>query len=291
MSAPPTHSPDLPDGDSSGELAAASRIAGVYPTGHEAWQHALVVLAMGLPCWILATPQGHELRVDARADLPRIRDQLDCFDRESVGWPPPRIHTLETHSPRASAPLSPALWVIALFAVFHLQLKHPALTDAALLDAERVFGHGEWWRAASALWLHGDFGHLLSNAGSGALVFTALVHTFREPLRAWTLLAAAAILGNLAAVAIHHGEPYRSLGASTAVFAGLGLLTGRAARLLLQGGGARRWRAVALPLLSGLVVLGLLGAGEARVDVVAHATGFIAGVLVALLAAPKPRRA
>ncbi len=287
---PPPASEDFPDDPPSDSLAMATVAAGTYPSHEEAWQAGLVILAMGLPCWILATPAGHELRVETHADLATIRHQLECFERERVGWPPPRPFLLDAPRTRGRIPLSPLVWVLALFAAFHLQLSHPALPDAALLDAERVFVHGEWWRAATALWLHADLGHLVSNAGSGALVFTALVHGFRDPLRAWSLLAAAAILGNLAAAAIHHGEPYRSLGASTAVFAGLGLLTGRAVRLLLRASGVRRWRALALPLVSGLVVLGLLGAGEARVDVIAHATGFFAGLLLALLAAPLPAR-
>ncbi len=286
----PHPAPDAAPGDSPDADAPATTTVGAYATEAEARLHALVVLAMGRPCWIVATEFGHELRVAPEADLPAIRHQLDCFERESRGWPPPRL-ALEGPAPRARIPLSPLVWVLALFAAFHVQLSHPALPDAALLDAERVFAHGEWWRAATALWLHGDLGHLVSNAGSGLLVFTALVHTLRRPLLAWGLLAAAALLGNVAAVAIHHGEPYRSLGASTAVFAGLGLLTGRALRLVARGFGAsgRRWRALALPLLSGLVVLGLLGAGEANVDVLAHATGFAAGVLLGVIAAADPR--
>ena len=54
------------------------------------------------------------------------------------------------------------------------------------------------------------------------MVFSAVVATFG--LRAsWGLIAGAAITGNLATVALHSGDDYRSLGASTAVFAALGL--------------------------------------------------------------------
>ena len=113
----------------------------------------------------------------------------------------------------------------------------------------------------------------------GLLVFSAMVATFGAGA-GWWLLAGAAITGNLVAVAMHHGDDYRSLGASTAVFAGLGLLTGRAIRVVVRAGEGRgrRWRALAVPLASGLVVLGLFGAGGVNIDVMAHATGFVSGL-------------
>lgn len=281
---PAGHGPADPAGPPDPTLLTAA----TYASELDAWQHSLVPLAMGLPCWIVATPAGQELRLEPAADLDAVRHQLECFDRESLAWPP-RLAALDPSSApaaRSRLPLSPWLWVLGLFAASHVQLRHPALVDATLLDADRVFAHGEAWRAFTSLWLHADLGHLVSNAGGGLLVFTALVQSFRRPLRAWVLLGAASVLGNLAAAALYFGEPYRSLGASTAVFAGLGLLSGRAFRVVLTAPGPRRLRPLAIPLLSGLVVLGLFGAGEARVDVLAHATGFLAGLLLGALTAP-----
>ncbi|HSH96053.1 MAG TPA: rhomboid family intramembrane serine protease [Roseimicrobium sp.] len=259
--------------------------AGVYATHREGFEHGLVVLAMGEACWLIEAADGHHLRVEPAA-LDAVRGQLACFDRESAGWPPKVV--VEAVPAWRHPPLSPWLWVLGVFAVFWAQWKRPGLTDAGLLDAERVFGHGEWWRAASALWLHADAGHLISNAGGGLLVFSAVVMTFGLGV-GWWLLAGSAIAGNLAAVVLHHGEQYRSLGASTAVFAGLGLLTGRAIRVVARSGDGRRWRALAVPLASGLVVLGLFGAGGVNIDVLAHATGFGAGVVTGFAAGGRKR--
>ena len=44
-------------------------------------------------------------------------------------------------------------------------------------------------------------------------------------------IAIAAVAGNFAIAGLNYPGPYRSIGASTAVFAGLGLLTGRAIQL------------------------------------------------------------
>jgi rhomboid protease GluP len=255
--------------------------AGVYATQSEAFEHSLVVLAMGEACWLVTTDAGHHLRVEA-AVLGEVRRQLASFDRESIGWPPQAPS--EPPTPRRPLPLSPALWVLSIAAVFRAQGTRHEFTDTWLLDARRVFADGEWWRTASALWLHSDVAHLVSNAGSGLLVFSAVVATFGFRL-GWVLLAVSAVAGNVAAVALHHGDDYRSLGASTAVFAALGLLVGRAVRVMGRSRHPHRWRTMLVPLASGLAVLGLFGAGGVNIDVLAHATGFCCGLALGFFAA------
>jgi len=249
--------------------------AGVYATYEEGFEHSLVVLAMGEACWLVSTDRGHHLCVEPAA-LGAAHRQLACFDREQIGWPP-RPFVYETLHNKYT-PLTPLLWALGVGAVYWAQRERPGMTEAGLLDARRVFEHGEWWRAWTALWLHADVGHLVSNAISGWMVFSATIATFG--LRTgWGLIAGAAIAGNLATVALHSGDNYRSLGASTAVFAALGLLTGRAVRAMSRSGHPHRWRTLLMPLFAGLIVLGLYGAGGMEVDVLAHAMGFGAGLL------------
>jgi membrane associated rhomboid family serine protease len=277
--------PEMPPPTATGDFPEGSVDAGIYATHRESFQHSLVVLAMGEPCWLIESAAGHHLRVESPA-LETVRQQLALFDRESIGWPPRPL--LDPAPPRRNVPLSPLLWVLAIFAVFWAQGEWPGLTDATLLDARRVFAHGEWWRAASALWLHDDLAHLVSNAGGGLLVFSAVVATFGLGA-GWLLLTGAAIAGNLAAAALHFGDDYRSLGASTAIFAGLGLLTGRAIRALARSDQSPRWRTMFPPLASGVVVLGLFGAGGVNIDALAHATGFGAGLATGLAAGNQGR--
>ena len=259
--------------------------AGLYGTHAEGIEHSLVVLAMGESCWLVPDEAGHHLRVEPAA-VAAVRRQLENFDRENIGWPPPRP-ALEPAPARRQPPLSPLFWVLGVLAAFWAQQAWPALTETGLLDAGRVFEHGEWWRTGSALWLHGDLGHLVSNAGGGLLVFSAVVLTFGT-LAGWLRLLAAALLGNLAAVALHHGDSYRSLGASTAIFAGLGLLTGRAVRVAGRTDPRERRRTMLVPFAAGLAVLGLFGAGGVNVDVLAHATGFGAGLTTGFIASGNP---
>jgi membrane associated rhomboid family serine protease len=144
---------------------------------------------------------------------------------------------------------------------------------------------GEWWRPFTALFLHGDASHLASNLLGGLLAFAAVASTFGRR-RGWLLLALAAVAGNIAVALAHTGEAYRSLGASTAIFAAVGLLTGRAMGVVARHRRAHRWRAFFLPVATGLTVLGLQGAGDSgQVDVMAHVAGFIAGILFGFLPA------
>ena len=206
--------------------------------------------------------------------------QLACFDRENVNWPPPAF---VDPAPRKSEMVTPLIWCLLLLLSFCAQGEWPAVTSEGLVDSQAIFQHGEWWRPITGLFLHADLGHLLSNALSGIFVFSAVLGTIGRA-RGWIALGAAAILGNVVAAALVFPGAYRSLGASTAIFGGIGILTGRAIRQMLRANHPHRWRSLFVPAATGLIVLGLYGAGDQHVDVIAHATGFCAGVVAGLIA-------
>jgi rhomboid protease GluP len=260
--------------------------AGSYRSAADGFEHGLVVLAMGRPYWLVPSDGGYRLLVEPPV-LTAAREQLARFDRESVDWPPRPV--VEKFSRRKPEFVTPLAWCLVLWEVFWAQGARPGWTDAGVLDTQAVFDRGEWWRAGTALFLHADVGHLLSNALSGLLVFSAVLTTIGR-LRGWLLLVLASVAGNLAVAALNYPGPYQSLGASTAVFAGLGLLTGRAIRVVEQADHPHRWRAIFVPLAAGLTVLGLLGAGGQRVDVGAHLTGFAAGLALGFVAAFRASR-
>jgi rhomboid protease GluP len=137
----------------------------------------------------------------------------------------------------------------------------------------------EWWRALTALTLHLDQEHLMGNLLFGALAGVAAGRLLGPGL-AWASILGAGALANYAEILIAPAA-HRAVGASTAVFAALGLLAGLAwrQRLTLR---ERRWHASA-PLIAGLCLLTLLGAGNEHVDVLGHALGFLFGVGVGWL--------
>jgi membrane associated rhomboid family serine protease len=269
--------PDLPAETTGDDASAELAEAGVYPTAADGFEHGLVVLATGQPYWLVVSDAGYRLLVEPPA-IAVVREQLACFDRESAGWPPSPV--VDHRAPRPSERLTPLAWAIVVLAVYSVQSGSPGVwEEAGALDSQAVFDWGEWWRVATALFLHADLGHLFGNVVSGYFVFSALTSTMGR-LRGWFLIALAAAAGNLAVAALNYPGPYRSIGASTAVFAGLGLLTGRAVVGLRGENGQLRWRAVLAPLGAGVALLGLFGAGGLHTDVMAHATGFAAGLFL-----------
>jgi rhomboid protease GluP len=132
---------------------------------------------------------------------------------------------------------------------------------------------GEWWRAITALTLHLDQEHLLGNILFGSVAGIAAGRLLGPGL-AWASILGAAALANYTE-ALMAPITHRAVGASTAVFAALGMLAGMAWRQQ-RNLRARFWYRWA-PLIAGICLLTLLGAGNARVDVLGHALGFIFG--------------
>jgi membrane associated rhomboid family serine protease len=147
---------------------------------------------------------------------------------------------------------------------------------AGALDAGAVH---EWWRAVTALTLHLDQEHLLGNLLFGVFAGIAAGRLL-GPGVAWASILGAGALANYTEILIAPAD-HRAVGASTAVFAALGMLAGLAwrQRLTLR---ERGWYALA-PLIAGICLLSFLGAGTEHVDVLGHALGFVFGVGVGWL--------
>ena len=266
--------------DSFGALESDLVEAGVYATMAEADEHGLVMLAAGHAYWVDENAGQFRLLVEPPA-MTAARHHLAAYDRERLTWPPPPI--VDPWRPGKGDRLTPLLWCASVLILFNVSHNSPAWFDRGALDSQAVFGGGEWWRIFTALFLHADAGHVISNALSGILVFSATLSTFGR-LRGWALLLVASAIGNLAVAGINFPGPYSSVGASTAIFAGVGLLTGRAICVAWRSRHPHRWRAMFGPLAAGLTVLALHGAGGQRVDVGAHLTGFCAGLALGFVA-------
>lgn len=259
--------------------------AGRYADANAGFEHGLVPLAMGLP-YVLRERAGGEadaepgyaLLVPPEAE-DAVRGQLELFDRENAGWPPASPARIEAIPGRWRGALFLSLvWACLVVACFAAQQGRPELTRALAMDARAVFSAGEAWRPFTALFLHANPEHLISNLPGGVFLFAVVMSVWGRAKGA-LLLGLSATAGNLAVGAAHFPSEYRSLGASTGLFAALGLLTGRALRAALAGGAgkSRPWRTTLATLGAGATVLMLYGGGEAPVDVPAHASGFGVG--------------
>ncbi len=145
-------------------------------------------------------------------------------------------------------------------------------TTAGRVDVAAIRA-GEYWRTVTALTLHRDAAHLLSNLGFGA-IFGALLSRQIGGGLAWLLILVTGAAGNWMNAGVQEPQ-HLAIGASTAVFSALGLLAAILwlAKELSQDNWAKRLS----PVIGGLWMLAWLGTGDAQTDVVAHLTGFIAG--------------
>jgi len=149
--------------------------------------------------------------------------------------------------------------------------------DSNWFTAGRVDGTliraGEWWRTITALTLHSGVRHLLGN-----LVFGVFFGIFAGRLLgsgvAWLAVLVSAALGNTANTLLLEST-HRSIGASTAVFATLGLLAGYVWRGQLMA--QDRWSTRYGPVVGGLALLMFTGTGDENTDIGAHLLGFVCG--------------
>lgn len=150
-------------------------------------------------------------------------------------------------------------------------------------SAGRVDGtlirQGEWWRTITALTLHSGVRHLLGN-----LVFGVFFGIFAGRLLgsgvAWLSVIVAAAFGNTANTLLLDST-HRSIGASTAVFATLGLLAGYVWRGQLMA--QDRWSTRFGPVIGGLALLMFTGTGDENTDIGAHLLGFVCGFSMGML--------
>jgi membrane associated rhomboid family serine protease len=151
-------------------------------------------------------------------------------------------------------------------------------TSTGELIAGRI-RDGEWWRAVTALTLHGDAGHVAGNIVFGAF-FGYLAGQYLGSGVAWLAIVWSAAAGNVANAYLQNAS-HRSIGASTAVFAALGIVAaivwGLSRRYPL--GWARRWA----PVVGAIALLAYIGTGDEQTDVVAHLTGFLAGAAAGMV--------
>jgi membrane associated rhomboid family serine protease len=217
---------------------------------------------------------------------PRIASEIQAYIAEKPA-PVVPLPELPTYPAR---PLVCLLWVLSLVLVFRWQTADPTLADRAASSSIGLFADGEWWRPFTALFLHADRMHLAGNVITGSC-FALLVARSLGAWRGWLLILVAGVLGNLATSWIAWPEVFVSLGASTAVFGALGILSGHGLGSSLRLRKQVSLAVIAAPLTAGIVLLGFLGGGgDPQTDVLGHCNGFAAGVVLGSLAALADQR-
>jgi membrane associated rhomboid family serine protease len=240
----------------------------------EAEQHALVLIAMQINCRLSRGDWGVGLSV-ALGDEARARRELAQYAAENRAPPEAPTGPVFPLTEGVDGAIGyTAVMLVVAAAADRLWFGANWLAAGAA-DAGLILG-GEWWRSFTALGLHADFGHLAANLASGTLIGMALAQVIGGGL-AWLTILLAGGTGTFAN-AIFQPADHLSIGASTAVFAGLGVLTMLAWRRRSVGLNRGGLRSIA-PLVAGATLLGFLGSGggQDNIDVAGHLAGFLAG--------------
>jgi membrane associated rhomboid family serine protease len=238
---------------------------------------AFMLGAVGIASAIVLRDDHFALDV-AQAEAQRARGQLLQYEAENHP-PAPAPPAPPLHPNAWAGCVAYAAWLIGVAYALANGLVRLDAFHTGELDAARV-QHGEWWRAWTALTLHVGGAHLAANLSAG-IWFGYLAGRQLGPGTAWLLIVAGGGIANLLEGLF--GPPWHhSVGASTAVFTALGLMSAYTWReqLRLPQRWVQRWG----PLLAGLVLLGL-GSGGEQTDVMAHLLGFAIGVAFGAIAA------
>ena len=137
----------------------------------------------------------------------------------------------------------------------------------------KLIRDGEWWRTITALTLHSGVRHLAGNIVFGIL-FGLMAGRLVGSGIAWCGIVVASAAANFLNTSLLEST-HRAIGASTAVFAALGLVSGFVwrAKLMTQD----RWPYRLGPIVGGIALLAYTGTGDANTDIGAHLAGFVCG--------------
>jgi rhomboid protease GluP len=213
-------------------------------------------------------------------------DELEPADDEVPVIGDDMLHNaVEFEAGMSAAPLVSIIIIAACLLIFACELFRGAIHDPAKLLplgalAKQKVVSGEVWRLFSAIFLHGDFDHLLGNLIALYILGMAAEHAYGRS-QFLTLFVFSGLTGALLSLT---GSHRLSVGASGAIFGLSGamvvLFVRNRRRLHLRdrriGGALVFWAAY-------MLFLGLI---NPRVDNLAHVGGFLGGAVMALLLRP-----
>jgi membrane associated rhomboid family serine protease len=232
---------------------------------------ALVLTSLKIPYEILSDDNRCVLVVPDEVEE-KAKYEIWQYDKENQ--PVPR------HKPKLVPEYQnpvPGVIVYIVIVCLVAWLAGESVFNRDWVAAGRVDGQlirqGEWWRTLTALTLHSGLRHIAGNIGFGALFGILAGRLFGSGLT-WFCVVVASGFANILNTLLLASD-HKSIGASTAVFATLGLIAGFVwrAKLMAQD----RWAYRLGPIVGGIALLAYTGTGGPNTDIGAHLAGFVCG--------------
>lgn len=237
----------------------------------QAHTYRLVLSASGIPHQIIKHPTCWAVMVPDHCRRAAITAVALYLEENSAPRPDASIDDA-FRPPRTYSVVSAILVLTIIHWAVQPGYEHRVFVEAYGADSTSILG-GQVYRCLTALLFHNGWPHLFSNL-FGLTLFGTAVAVMCGWGVGWLMILLAGALGNWVN-ACWYGPGHLSVGASTAVFAAVGLCAA-----LTFGSQMRRpdrsWRAW-LPLGAGLALLAFLGASP-QTDLMAHLYGFLTGL-------------
>lgn len=244
----------------------------------QAMDWSLVLASQDIAAIINRGESGWELIVD-KPEHERAQGVLLQYQIENRGWGWRR----EVPGTGVIFHWGSVFWAVGIAAFYWWStVRYPQMKSAGMVDSQAVW-HGQWWRLFTAVTLHENIPHLVSNAATGIPLLGLAMAGYGPGVG---VLAAflAGVAGNCASVML---DPvaHESLGASGMVTGALGLITVQSFASWRRNGGGVSFLPRALA--GGVLILVLIGFTPGT-DLAAHVGGFLAGAVMGLALAGAP---
>ena len=239
------------------------------PNKKTAREYSLLLDSLSIPNNAVFKWNSWQIEVDF-SDYEKAKNEISAYEKSG------RIEKI--HNKFAHIRFQKVDWtcfcatliLLAAFHVFIYEYDHLELIKAGRSSAAAIT-EGEFFRAVTALTLHGDYKHLFSNIFFGGIVLWAL-STMTGTGFALLFALFTGFAGNVMN-AFFYGSAHNSIGASTSVFGVIGVLAGLQFFDSFREKKLGRW----IPFGAALGLLAMLGSSE-KSDVLAHLFGFAAGL-------------
>jgi len=246
-------------------------VVGSYATRTDAYERSLVVSAMEVAHWILPGEEGFALCVEP-GRAAEVAEELGRFEAERTeGARAPEFKEAEY----STVSLYVCGWILC--GLYMAQRVEPESWEESGTASSKAIMAGEWWRTVTALTLHADLGHLGANLAAG-LVYAAFLLPILGSGWTWLFIVLAGGVGNWLNAWGHRDIEHLSIGASTSVFAALGILVAAQCTMRTLALGQVRAREILISAGVGLALFAYLGVGDQQTDNTAHFFGLLAGV-------------